>query len=63
MVTERLAYTVEEFAQTIGISRSSAYRVLKQYNIETVRLGGRTLVPRAAVERLLNRQQETAHAA
>ena len=48
---ERQTYTVEEAAKIIGISRAVAYR---KGVLPTVRVAGRRLVPRQALERMLS---------
>jgi excisionase family DNA binding protein len=48
-----LAYRVSDFCRRIGISRSTFYALLKREKIHVIRLGGRTLVPRAEAERLI----------
>jgi excisionase family DNA binding protein len=47
---ERQTYTVEEAATILGISRAVAYR---SGVLPTVKVAGRRLVPRRALERLL----------
>jgi excisionase family DNA binding protein len=47
---QRQTYTVEEAAKILGISRTVAYR---RGVLPTVRVAGRLLVPRRALERLL----------
>jgi excisionase family DNA binding protein len=47
---ERQTYTVEEAARILGICRAVAYR---PGVLPTVRVGGRRLVPRKALERML----------
>jgi Helix-turn-helix domain len=49
---ERQTYTVEEAAKILGICRAVAYR---KGVLPTVRIAGRKLVPRRALERLLDR--------
>jgi excisionase family DNA binding protein len=53
MSTERLTHTVEEAGQMLGLSRNSAYALAKSGELPTIRLGKRLLVPKAALERLL----------
>ena len=50
----RLTLTVEEVAATLGISRAFAYEVVRRGEIPSIRIGRRVLVPRAALERLLD---------
>jgi helix-turn-helix protein len=47
---ERQTYTVEEAAKILGICRAVAYR---PGVLPTVRIAGRRLVPKQALERLL----------
>jgi excisionase family DNA binding protein len=53
----RATYTVEEAAALLGISRSTAYECASTGQIPVLRLGGRILVPRHALERLLGLQE------
>jgi excisionase family DNA binding protein len=49
----KLAMSVEEFADVLDISRSSAYQAIRRGDVPgVVRIGGRILVSRAAVERM-----------
>jgi excisionase family DNA binding protein len=45
--------TIEEAAQLLRIGRNSAYEAARRGQIPTVRIGRRLLVPRAALERVL----------
>lgn len=53
---EPLTITIEDAARELGISRNTAYACARTGQIPTVRLGRRLLVPRAALERLLDVQ-------
>ena len=55
---ERLTITVEEAGKLLGISRNSAFEAARRGEIPTVRLGRRILVPRKALERLLEGQAQ-----
>ena len=56
---ERLTYSVEEFAALTGVSRGTAYEAVRLNQVPAIRLGKRRIViPRAALERLLD-QSET----
>lgn len=48
---ERQTYTVEEAAKILGICRTLAYR---EGVLPTVRVAGRRLVPKRALERMLS---------
>ena len=56
--TERLTFTVPEVAAMLGLSRSTAYRLAADGDIPTVRVRGRVLVPRAALMKMLNSEEE-----
>jgi excisionase family DNA binding protein len=51
---DRLVYDIPEVAKLLGISRHSAYEAVRRGDIPTVRIGRRLLVPRQALERLLD---------
>ena len=51
---ERQTLTIPETAKRLGIGRNQAYEAAKRGEIPTIRLGKRILVPRAALERLLD---------
>jgi excisionase family DNA binding protein len=46
-------FTIEEAAQELGISRALAYRAAASGALPALRIGGRVLVLRAALERML----------
>jgi excisionase family DNA binding protein len=47
---ERLTYTIDEAAEMLGISRALAYR---RGVLPTVKIAGRRLVPKTALDRML----------
>lgn len=51
---ERAVVSVQEAAKILGISRAFAYVLVNRGEIPSLRLGRRIVVPRAAVERLIN---------
>ncbi len=51
---ERIALSVEEAGRLLGISRGLAYLLVNRGDIPSVRLGRRIVVPRRALERLLD---------
>jgi excisionase family DNA binding protein len=51
---ERATLTVEEAALVLGIGRSAAYAAAQSGELPTVRIGRRVLVPRPALNRMLN---------
>ncbi len=51
---ERLTVTVPEAAAILGISRSFAYELIGRGELPVVRFGRRVVVPRRALETLLD---------
>jgi excisionase family DNA binding protein len=51
--TRRLTMSVEEAAEALGISRALAYEAIQRGQLSFVRIGRRVLIPKAALERLL----------
>ncbi|MEL6981776.1 MAG: helix-turn-helix domain-containing protein [Actinomycetota bacterium] len=52
--SERLALSVSEAAEALGISRASAYECIRIGDLPSIRMGGRILVPRRQLEALLD---------
>jgi len=57
MDEEKLTLTVKEASRVLGISRGLAYSMVKNGEIPSVRFGKRVLVPRRALERVLEKGQ------
>lgn len=53
MENERLTLTIDEAAKLLGIGRQLAYDRAKTGEIPVIKIGRRLLVPRRALERLL----------
>lgn len=51
--TERLAYGVEEFAELLGIGRTTAFNLIKDGRIKAIKLGARTLIPASEAQALI----------
>jgi len=49
----RLCIAVPEAAEMLGISRNFAYELVKQKQLPVIRFGKRLLIPRAALEKML----------
>lgn len=57
METEKLTLTVDETAKILGIGRQLAYNRVKTGEIPVIKIGRRLLVPRRALEKLLEQGQ------
>ena len=53
MDTEKMAFSVKETAQLLGIARSTAWAAVWRGQVPTIRIGRRRLVPKVALERML----------
>ncbi|MGH9027285.1 MAG: helix-turn-helix domain-containing protein [Acidimicrobiia bacterium] len=60
---ERLTFTVPEAAKILGISRALAYELVGRGDIPIVRLGRRVVVPRRALDALLEVKSPTSASA
>lgn len=54
MNEKKLTITVEEAARLLGISRGLAYEMVRVGRIPSIRFGKRLLVPKAALEKMVN---------
>ena len=50
----RQTYKVGEAAKLLGIGRNQAYEAVGRGELPTIKIGKRLLVPRAALDRMLN---------
>jgi len=57
MEEKKLTITVEEAGRILGISRGLAYQMAREGRIPTIRFGKRLVVPRWAIEHLLQEPQ------
>ncbi len=60
MEEEKLTLTVEETARLLGIGRNLCYDRVKTGEIPVIKIGRRLLVPRKALEKLLDQGQDAA---
>ncbi len=54
---ERATYSVEEAAKILGVGRQVAYSGVRNGSIPAIRVQGRWLVPKRALERFLEAKQ------
>jgi excisionase family DNA binding protein len=57
---QRLTLSVEEAGRLLGISRGLAYLLVNRGEIPSIRLGRRIVVPRRALDRLLDLPHDAA---
>ena len=53
METEKLTFNVDEAGKALGISRSLAYEMVRTGKLPVIRFGKRMLIPRKAVQNML----------
>ena len=53
MLAEKLTISVPEAARRLGIGKNLAYEAIQRGELPSVKVGGRILVPLAALEKLL----------
>ena len=52
--SEKLTMTVEEAAALLGISRALGYELVSRGDIPCLRLGRRIVIPRRAIDRMID---------
>jgi excisionase family DNA binding protein len=50
----RQTYSIDEVAKLLGIGRNAAYEGARRGDFPLIRIGARMLVPRLAIDRMLN---------
>jgi excisionase family DNA binding protein len=58
MKNEKICYSVEEVGEILGVSRSTAFNLVKSDGFPSFRIGKRIIVPKDAFHRWLNEQVE-----
>ena len=54
-IDKRLCITVPEAAEMLGLSRNFTYELVKQKQLPVVKFGKRLLIPRAALDKMLEK--------
>ena len=49
---DRFAYPVNDGCRAMGIGRTLCYELIRRGELQVVKIGGRTLIPRSEIERL-----------
>lgn len=52
--SEVLAYRVNDVPRILGLGRSTIYKLISEKKLKSVSIAGRTLIPRAEIERLVS---------
>lgn len=55
---ERLAYSVMEACEAIGIGKTTLYGLLKEKKLRAIKVGNRTLIEASELDRLLGQAEE-----
>jgi excisionase family DNA binding protein len=55
-ITKNVTLTVEETSRLLRLSRGATYEAVRRGQLPSIRIGRRILIPRAALEKLLERQ-------
>ena len=55
VIEKRLCITVPEAAAMLGLSRNFTYELVKQKQLPVVKFGKRLLIPRLALEKMLEK--------
>jgi excisionase family DNA binding protein len=56
---ERLLLRIDEVAQLIGVSRTTAYALVNKGEIPSVRIGGLLRIPNEALRKLIDERAST----
>ncbi len=51
---ERQGLRIEEAAHALGCGRTTVFKLIREGRLRVVKLGTRTVIPRAEIERLLS---------
>jgi len=54
-IDSRLCVTVPEAAEMLGISRNFAYQLVREGKLPSIRFGKRILIPKVALEKMLEK--------
>ena len=60
MAVEKLAFTINETANAIGVGRTKVYNLISEGKIPTIKIGKRTLVPADGLRAFMASLQEAA---
>jgi len=52
--SEKQTYTVPQAGEVLGIGRSAAYQGVHTGEIPSIKIGNRIVIPKAALDRMLN---------
>lgn len=55
-LSEKITLSVAETAEVLGVSRPTVYQLIHRGDFPAFKVGGRTLIPRLALEEWANRE-------
>lgn len=55
---EELAYSINRTAKTLGVGRSTIYKLIKAGQVDALKIGTRTLITTASIARLTEVRRE-----
>lgn len=53
-MAERLAYSINEVAETLGVSRDLVFDLLRRGDLHSIKVGRRRIIPADALDKFLN---------
>lgn len=53
LTTDRRAFRINDFCALYSVSRSTAYKLMVEGKLRSIRVGGRRLIPKESAEALL----------
>ena len=56
---DELAYSINRTAKTLGVGRSTIYKLIKTGHVDALKIGTRTLITTASIARLTEARPET----
>ena len=60
-INDKMAYSPQEAAMTLGLCLNTIYKLLKRGQLQSVKLDRKILIPRTEIERLIRPDSRVAH--
>lgn len=55
---EEITYSINRTAKALGVGRSTIYKLIKTGQVDTLKIGARTLITTASITRLTTSQRQ-----